>query len=110
MQDDETLEMTWHLTHAQRDCLLEPGIDADTRLRRALQVVEHAWLGDGSEGPVRVDLALSMDEHERTWPDARTSCVEPWDGHGDVDRANADARRWSARFLLRGLGVERNYH
>jgi hypothetical protein len=55
-------------------------------------VVEHAWLGDGSEGPVRVDLALSIDEHERTWPYPFT---EP---------------RWDMTAILRHLAADAEHH
>ena len=104
--DADMLDMDWQLTEEERDSVLAPGLDPQTRLQRALHIVERAWCGEAPEGPVRVQITLTLDEHERTWPDARTSLVDPWYGHGDVDRANATARRWSARFLLRPLGFD----
>jgi hypothetical protein len=103
-----TLDMDWQLTEEERDGVMAPGLDPQTRLQRALHIVERAWRGEAPEGPlqVQVEATLTLDEHERTWPDERTSWVDPWSGHGDVDRANATARRWSARFLLRALGFD----
>ena len=106
--DADTLGMDWQLTEGERDGLMASGLDPQTRLQRALHIVERNWRGEAPEGHalVQVRAILTLDEHERTWPDARTSLVDPWYGHGDVDRANATARQWSARFLLRALGFD----
>jgi hypothetical protein len=106
--DADTLDMDWQLTEGERDGLMASGLDPQTRLQRALHIVERAWRGEAPEEQVQVQVraTLTLDEHERTWPDARTSLVDPWYGHGDVDRANATARHWSARFLLRALGFD----
>lgn len=105
---DSSLQMDWQLTEEERDGLMASGLDPQTRLQRAVHIVERAWFGEAPEGHalVQVEAILTIDEHERTWPDARTSLVDPWYGHGDVDRANATARQWSARFLLRALGFD----
>jgi len=104
----DTLGMDWQLTEEERDGLTASGLDPQTRLQRAVHIIERAWRGEAPEGHalVQVEAILTLDEHERTWPDARTSLVDPWYGHGDVDRANATARQWSARFLLRALGFD----
>ena len=107
-----TVEANWILTRQQVQALRLPGLSADERLRRAVAILEQ--LDDPEDDVHRrtpadervvVHIPLTFDEVARTWPDARTPRVDPWLGHGDVDRANAEARRWSARYLLRALAV-----
>lgn len=108
--DDLTVDAVWLLLPRQVRWLTAPGLSADERLRRAVQVVDELARGDetgvvdGQATPrVHVGIPLTFDELERTWPDARTSRADAWYGDGDVERANARARTWSARYLLRAL-------
>jgi hypothetical protein len=107
-----TVEANWILTRQQVQALRAPGLSADERLRRAVAILER--LDDPEDDVHRrtpadervvVHIPLTFDEVARTWPDARTPMVDPWLGHGEVDQANAEARRWSARYLLRALAV-----
>lgn len=117
--EDLTVDAVWFLLPHQWTALTQDGLTVDERLRRAVLVVEELVRegedagehdDDGRGGAVvpaaarvRVETALTMDEFERTWPDARTNEIDPWYGDGDVDRANAEARTWSARYLLRAV-------
>lgn len=106
--DELMVDAVWLLSPRQVRRLLVPGLSADERLRRAVRVVEELARGDDDDdgaaaARVHVEIPLTFAELERTWPDARSGAVDPWYGDGDVDRANASARLWSARYLLRAL-------
>lgn len=110
--DERMVDAVWLLLPRQVRLLTAPGLSADERLRRAVRVIDELARGDddehgvglgGATQRVHIEIPLSFAELERTWPDARSGRIDPWYGDGDVDRANADARVWSARYLLWAL-------
>jgi hypothetical protein len=115
-----TFDAVWFLLPQQWARLSERDVPFPERLLRAVRVVEELAVVDeldvdfvdgaglpvqerAAQERVRVETPLTLDEFERTWPDSRTALIDPWYGHGEVDRANAEARRWSARYLLRAV-------
>ena len=98
--------------------LRSPLLCERARIRLAVEVIEadaadhdtmECDFGGSNSSPqmhgdvVFVDVHMTLDEYECTWPDARTPWVDPWYGDGNVDRANAWAREQAARFLLRAI-------